>query len=175
MAKKNWIAGAIKHPGALTKKAKAAGQSPMGFAAAHKNDPGTTGKQARLAITLRGFSHLPKGVSQSPEGDLAAANNAEAHALGTFKGVQDMNKGRMGWKGMTDSTTYESFKGPYGKLRMDGGAHNDSVGSPGAGSNEPTVPKKSTQFITEKLPKTGVPQGLYHPVRGEGPPAVGSN
>ena len=29
---KHWIAGAIKHPGALTKKAHAAGESPMGFA-----------------------------------------------------------------------------------------------------------------------------------------------
>ncbi len=55
MAKKNWIAGAIKHPGALTKKAKAAGMSPMGFANKHAGDSGKTGKQARLAKTLRGF------------------------------------------------------------------------------------------------------------------------
>ena len=52
MAKK-WIKGAIKHPGALTRKAQAAGQSPMAFAASHRSAPGTTGKQARLAITLR--------------------------------------------------------------------------------------------------------------------------
>ena len=52
MAKK-WISGAIKHPGALTKKAKAAGESPMQYAGEHKGDKGTTGKQARLAITLR--------------------------------------------------------------------------------------------------------------------------
>ena len=56
MAKK-WISGAIKHPGALTKKATAAGESPMKFAAEHKGDKGTTGKQARLAITL---SHMRK-------------------------------------------------------------------------------------------------------------------
>ena len=53
MAKKHWISGAIKHPGALTRKAKAAGESPMTFAREHKGDSGTTGKQARLAITLR--------------------------------------------------------------------------------------------------------------------------
>lgn len=53
--KKNWIAGAVKHPGALTKKASVAGQSPMAFAEAHKGDTGKTGKQARLAITLRGL------------------------------------------------------------------------------------------------------------------------
>ena len=54
-AQKNWIAGAIKHPGALTKKAKSAGESPMAFAESHKSAPGKTGKQARLAITLRGL------------------------------------------------------------------------------------------------------------------------
>lgn len=57
MAKKHWIAKAIKHPGALTRKAKAAGESPMAYAREHKNDSGTTGKQARLAITLRGMHH----------------------------------------------------------------------------------------------------------------------
>lgn len=52
MAEK-WIQGAIKHPGALTKKAHAAGESPMAFARSHMHSPGTTGKQARLAMTLR--------------------------------------------------------------------------------------------------------------------------
>ena len=60
MAEK-WIAGAIKHPGALTKKAHAAGESPMGFAREHKGSSGTTGKQARLALTLRGLHHAAKG------------------------------------------------------------------------------------------------------------------
>jgi hypothetical protein len=55
MAKDKWIQGAIKHPGALTKKAQKSGQSPMAFAREHKNDSGTTGKQARLAITLSKF------------------------------------------------------------------------------------------------------------------------
>lgn len=52
MAKK-WIAGAIKHPGALTKSAKAAGESPMQFAEQHKHDSGKTGARSRLALTLR--------------------------------------------------------------------------------------------------------------------------
>lgn len=55
MAKKNWIAGAIKKPGALTRSAKKAGESPMKFAEEHKGDSGKTGKRARLAITLRGL------------------------------------------------------------------------------------------------------------------------
>ena len=57
MAGKNWIAGAIKHPGALTKKARAAGQSPMAFAKSHKGAGGTTGKQANLELTLSKFRH----------------------------------------------------------------------------------------------------------------------
>lgn len=58
---KQWIKGAIKHPGALTKKANAAGESPMAFARAHQHDKGTTGRQARLAITLRTIAHGRKG------------------------------------------------------------------------------------------------------------------
>lgn len=61
MAVKKWISGAIKHKGALTKKAKAAGMSPMAYAEKHKGDKGTTGRQARLAITLRGMNHSKKG------------------------------------------------------------------------------------------------------------------
>ena len=56
MAKK-WISGAIKHPGALTASAKRAGMSPMAFAEKHKHDSGTTGRRARLALTLRGLHH----------------------------------------------------------------------------------------------------------------------
>ena len=60
---KNWIAGAIQHPGALTKSAKAAGKSPMEFAREHASSKGTTGKRARLAITLSKLR--PKGRSKS--------------------------------------------------------------------------------------------------------------
>jgi hypothetical protein len=65
MAEK-WISGAIKHPGALTAQAKREGKSPMAFAREHAHDPGTTGKRARLALTLRGFHHakpMKKGSS----------------------------------------------------------------------------------------------------------------
>lgn len=50
---KKWIAGAIKRPGALTRKAKAAGMSVQAFARKHKGSPGRLGKQARLALTLK--------------------------------------------------------------------------------------------------------------------------
>jgi len=49
---KNWIKGAIKHPGALRRKARAAGESTAAYAQEHASDKGTTGRQARLAITL---------------------------------------------------------------------------------------------------------------------------
>ena len=56
----NWIAGAIKHPGAPTKSAKIADMTPKAFAdmtpkafaEKHKGDSGKTGKRARLALTL---------------------------------------------------------------------------------------------------------------------------
>ena len=88
---KNWIAGAIKHPGALTKKATKAGMSPMAFAHSHAGDSGTTGRQARLAETLQGLrSHLPKGVSQTPKGDLGYARGLECEATKCFKGGKIM-------------------------------------------------------------------------------------
>ena len=50
MAKK-WIAGAIQRPGALTAKAKAAGES-IGQFCSHQHT-GTTAKQCNLAKTLK--------------------------------------------------------------------------------------------------------------------------
>jgi len=57
MAKKKWIAGAIKRPGALRAAAKRAGAlknhiSRSWLRGAAKS-PGRLGRQARLAITLR--------------------------------------------------------------------------------------------------------------------------
>jgi len=52
----NFIQSAIKRPGALTKKAKKVGKSPMAYARSHKGSKGLTGQQSRLAIQLAGFS-----------------------------------------------------------------------------------------------------------------------
>lgn len=58
---KNWIQGAIKHPGALTRQAKAAGKSVAGFIAnPPKGITATTKKRIALAKTLRSMHH-PKG------------------------------------------------------------------------------------------------------------------
>ena len=51
---KKWIEGAIGHPGALRKRAKAAGMSLSQYMAApHKN--GTIKKEIALAKTLKGL------------------------------------------------------------------------------------------------------------------------
>ena len=51
----NWIAGAIKHPGAMTKAAKREGVSNSTYEQEHKGDSGKAGARARLALTLKGF------------------------------------------------------------------------------------------------------------------------
>ena len=55
--KKKWIQGAIKHPGALRKElgVKKGQKIPAKRLAAAAKKPGTEGKRARLAETLRGF------------------------------------------------------------------------------------------------------------------------
>jgi hypothetical protein len=57
MATKNWIAGAIKKPGALRKElgVKAGEKIPAKKLASAAKKPGTLGKRARLAETLKGL------------------------------------------------------------------------------------------------------------------------
>lgn len=47
-----WIQGAIKHPGAEKKAAARAGMSTHAYMEKHKHDSGTSGKRARLGLTL---------------------------------------------------------------------------------------------------------------------------
>lgn len=67
----NWIQGAVKHPGALTKKAKAAHMGTQAFAKKHQHDSGKTGQQSRLAMTLNKMHEgkLAESISlaESPE------------------------------------------------------------------------------------------------------------
>lgn len=71
MAEK-WIQKAIKRPGALTKKAKAAGMTTKQFAKTHKGAKGVTGKQSRMAITL-GKLPRPSTAARQRGGRKAAA------------------------------------------------------------------------------------------------------
>lgn len=52
VAQQHFIQKAIKRPGALTAKAKAAGQSIEEFARAHQHDSGQTGDEARFYINV---------------------------------------------------------------------------------------------------------------------------
>jgi len=62
MAKKNWIKKAVpkERRGVFKAKAEAAGETTREFAAAHKDDSGTLGKEARLANTLMHMSKTRK-------------------------------------------------------------------------------------------------------------------
>ena len=55
----NWIAGAIRHPGAFTRKAQKRGMSVSEFGAHVRSNPerydSTTVRQANLAKTLKSF------------------------------------------------------------------------------------------------------------------------
>lgn len=57
--KKNWIAGAIKHPGALHRELgiKQGHKIPASRLRAAAKKGGTEGRRARLAETLKGFHH----------------------------------------------------------------------------------------------------------------------
>ncbi len=50
---KRWIQGAVKHPGAFTAKAKAAGKGVQEYAREKRHAGGKLGRQARLALTLK--------------------------------------------------------------------------------------------------------------------------
>lgn len=59
---KNWIAGAVKKPGALRRSlhAKKGEKIPAAKLAAAAKMPGKMGKRARLAETFRGFAKKKK-------------------------------------------------------------------------------------------------------------------
>jgi hypothetical protein len=52
----DWMEGAVKHPGALTEKAKKAGESLSKFESQHHNSP-TTDRQIALAKAFKHANH----------------------------------------------------------------------------------------------------------------------
>lgn len=70
--KRNWIKGAIKHPGAEKKAAKKAGMSTQAYMRKHKGDSGTAGKRARLGLALSKMSKHRK-KKDSAKGSRRAA------------------------------------------------------------------------------------------------------
>jgi hypothetical protein len=60
MAAKHFIAGAIKHPGAMTRAAKREGVSNSEYEREHEHDSGHAGQMARFAMVLKGMHHAHK-------------------------------------------------------------------------------------------------------------------
>lgn len=56
-AKKHWIQGSIKHPGASRAAAKREGLPVREWAEKHKHDSGVTGDRAREALRLEAMHH----------------------------------------------------------------------------------------------------------------------
>jgi len=85
----NWIKGAIKHPGAFTKKASSHGMTPKEFAnkvLAHKSDyPAKTEKQAQLAKTL-GKMHEAEAPPTAFQSSPLSTNNR-----GVLEGKKGVN------------------------------------------------------------------------------------
>lgn len=50
---KDWMKKAVKHPGAMTEAAKAAGETNSEFEQKHKGDSGHDGQMARLALIFK--------------------------------------------------------------------------------------------------------------------------
>jgi hypothetical protein len=57
----HWMQRAVKHPGALTRSAMAAGMSVQAFARKHRHDKGVTGERARLDIIFANEAKKRKG------------------------------------------------------------------------------------------------------------------
>ena len=90
----NWIKGAIKHPGAFSKKAKAHGMSTSAFASkvlGNKEDyPAKTEKQAQLAKTLRKMHEAEMPTHDGDMGaGLGAGRNQNAFEAKDLPGNQD--------------------------------------------------------------------------------------
>jgi len=89
--RKNWIAGAIKHPGALHRElgVKQGHKIPASRLAAAAKKGGKIGKRARLAETLKGFHHKKRkdfGLMQFGDRSLTnkgAQGNENSTVMGT--------------------------------------------------------------------------------------------
>jgi hypothetical protein len=94
---KNWIAGAIKKPGAETAAAKRAGMSVQAYAHKHAHDPGKAGKRARLALTLKKMKENVEQIEESkrPEDDTVPFVTDDSKPLAMAKDTATKSLKRM--------------------------------------------------------------------------------
>ncbi len=92
---KNWIAGAIKHPGALHRElgVKQGSKIPAGKLAAAAKKGGTLGRRARLAETLKGLHHKKGGKKKKSMLNTGAKNPLSQGSLRMYAPV-GTNMGR---------------------------------------------------------------------------------
>ena len=102
-----WIQKAIKHPGALTKKAQSAGMSTSAFAKKHAHDSGTTGKQARLAQTLGKMHHEDMEEEAVEEADMPPNDSLMSPISEASKRVKADNKAEKAGKKVTKDLEYD--------------------------------------------------------------------
>ncbi len=105
------------------------------------------------------FPKSPKDIIDFKEAQIAGQK--------TFKGASRPAKG---FGEYSARMTNEGDKGPYGRRGVsEMGAGHEANTVQNVNDGTMTVPKKSRDHMSETLPFTKVPRGLYHPVRGEGP------
>jgi hypothetical protein len=76
-----FIAGAVKRPGALTARAKAAGMTVDAYASAHRNDKGLAGQQSRFYLdVLKPASSKARTPRVAPTSSKARSQPAPAAA-----------------------------------------------------------------------------------------------
>lgn len=63
---RRWMEEAVKRPGALRRRARAAHQAVLAFARRHAHDPGRLGRQARFALIAqhRPIPPLPSAAAR---------------------------------------------------------------------------------------------------------------
>jgi hypothetical protein len=72
--------------------------------------PDSTGKRSLPPEEPYQPSHLPKGVKQTPDGDIGEHRGMEAYEVGTFSGCETMTKKRAGW---ASNKVNEATDSPY--------------------------------------------------------------
>jgi hypothetical protein len=65
MSKKNWMAGAVKHPGIEKRAAAKAGESTHEYLEDHKSAPGKAGDRARLGLEFEREARMRKHGSSA--------------------------------------------------------------------------------------------------------------
>lgn len=94
LQEKNWIAGAIKHPGSEKRAAKNAGESTHEYMEDHKDSPGKVGARARLGLRLSKMNK--EEFEQVDEISKELAGDYIEHAHGDTRGLRRGDGGPTG-------------------------------------------------------------------------------